>query len=147
MFDAGPIRSKITVMILPPSKTLREGCVEGHLTDDCIVWLKFDQGASVTFEDSQASYRMVADLTHADTPHCTIVDIRGVRKSSAKARRNNIHSKARAMAILIASPVSRMLANAYLLVRRPEIPMRLFTCKDEARKWALAQLSQGRADT
>ena len=122
-------------------EVLRDGRVEGYVTDACLVWLKFDDGTSVTFEDSEASFRLVAALTRAETPHCTIVDIRGVRKASPKARRNNIHSKAKAVGILISSPVSRMLANAYLLVRRPNVPMCLFTCKEEARKWALSHLA------
>jgi hypothetical protein len=140
MVDATSARIKLVIMVQVLSKVLREGCVEGHLTDGAIVWLKYDEGTSVTLEVSQQSYRIVTELLGDRSAHCTVVDIRKVRETSAAARRARTHSSLRGIGLLVSSPVSRMLANAYLRVKRPEVPTRLFTCKDEARKWALARL-------
>jgi len=46
------------------------------------------------------------------------------------------------VALLIASPLSRVLGNFYLRINRPETPTRLFSSEEEAGAW-LRQVAAG----
>lgn len=70
-----------------------------------------------------------------------LVDMRGVRSQTREARQyfagHEAEQVTRAVALLIGSPVSRVLANFYLRLRTPRIPTALFTNEDEAIAWLL----------
>ena len=70
-----------------------------------------------------------------------LVDMRGVRSQTREARQYFAGAEAekvtRAVALLIGSPVSRVLANFYLRVRTPRIPTALFTDEEQAVAWLL----------
>ena len=71
-----------------------------------------------------------------------LVDMRGVRSQSREARHYFAGEQAeqvtRAVALLIGSPVSRVLANFYLRLRRQRIPTALFNDEAAAVSWLLA---------
>jgi hypothetical protein len=72
--------------------------------------------------------------------HPLLVDIRGV-KSFSKEARDYIAKDGTALlsatAILINSPLTKVLANFYLKLSNPEVPTRLFTNFDEAYNWLI----------
>nr|WP_187262283.1 hypothetical protein [Pontibacter beigongshangensis] len=68
-------------------------------------------------------------------------DITKVKKSTKEARdfmANEGNEQVTASAILVTSPVLRMMANFYISVNKPKNPSRMFTDKREALEW-LAQ--------
>jgi hypothetical protein len=68
-----------------------------------------------------------------------LVDMRGVRSQSREARHYFAGAEAekvtRAVALLIGSPVSSVLANFYLRLRPQRIPTALFTTESAAIAW------------
>ena len=66
-----------------------------------------------------------------------LVDSRGLKSMSAAARRRyGVHTGgAVALAIVIDSPVSRIIGNFFLRFNSPAYPSRLFTDIDAARAW------------
>lgn len=70
-----------------------------------------------------------------------LVDLRAVRSQSAEARAYLAGPEATkvsaAVALLVASPLSRAIGNFYLGFNRPEVPTRLFTDEIEAERWLL----------
>ena len=66
-------------------------------------------------------------------------DIRGVNSVSREARLFTASADAskvsKAAALLIGSPVSRVIGNFFLGINRPPYPTRLFTSEAEAIKW------------
>jgi len=68
-----------------------------------------------------------------------LVDLRQLKSQSAEARAELAGPRAvrvsRAVALLIGSPLSRVVGNFYLRFNRPETPTRLFSSEEEARAW------------
>jgi hypothetical protein len=68
-----------------------------------------------------------------------LVDMRGVRSQTREARQYfggpEAAKATRAVALLIGSPVSRVLANFYLRVAPQPIPTQLFTREEDAVTW------------
>ncbi len=70
-----------------------------------------------------------------------LADIKSVRDTTKEAR-DFLASKEGcagliAIAIMINSPISKMIANFFILASRPVIPTKMFTDETEAKKWLL----------
>ncbi len=102
------------------------------------VYLRFDEGVTVTEVDAEAGYEIVSRLIGPDQPHSTLVDIRAIRGATRAARRKPPRPTLTRLAILVASPVSRMIANTYLVAVPPRVPTKLFTSEEKARTWLAA---------
>jgi hypothetical protein len=81
-------------------------------------------------------------MIHAIADHrrtCVLVDMRGVRSQTREARQYFAGAEAervsRAVALLIGSPVSRVLANFFLRLSPQRIPTALFTDEHAAAAW------------
>ncbi len=117
---------------------------EAARTRTCAFWVdeiihaQFLDGAEVTLADAQENLETTAGLGAGRRPP-VLVDLRAIRAQSAEARAlfagPAATSVCRAVALLIGSPLSRVLGNFYLGFNRPETPTRLFTSEDEARAW------------
>lgn len=67
-----------------------------------------------------------------------LFDITTVKKITAEARNylaNEGNELVLASAILINSPITKMIGNFFIAVNKPKNPTRLFTNKEEALKW------------
>ncbi|MCC6751370.1 MAG: STAS/SEC14 domain-containing protein [Deltaproteobacteria bacterium] len=68
-----------------------------------------------------------------------LVDIRSLTAIDGDARRYYAGDEAAqvesAIALLVGSPVSRMVGNFFLSINRPQVPVRLFTIEGEALAW------------
>jgi hypothetical protein len=68
----------------------------------------------------------------------TIFDITQVRHSTKEARdflANEGNELVSASAILVSSPMLRMMANFFIMVNKPQNPTRMFTDKKSALEW------------
>ena len=118
------------------------GVAYGWWTEDEILHMKIgtpahEKGALFTEADALIAGEVVEHLIEGIDRFVTLVDIRGLRRSSAKARRMMPNPKTERMAILVKSPVNRMLGNAYLGITRPLCLTRLYTRIDKANAWLL----------
>lgn len=68
-----------------------------------------------------------------------LVDLEGSRSITKEARNYLQGSEASraacAVALLVSSPVSRMIGNFMNYINRPQIPLQLFTTEEKARTW------------
>lgn len=102
--------------------------------------LRFDMRAGATVELADA--RELAAATRAlmgATPSLVLVDLRQLRAVTREAR---IHlanpdagTAAAAVALLVKSPVSRMIGNFFLGVSRASYPTRVFDSEQDALDW------------
>jgi hypothetical protein len=68
-----------------------------------------------------------------------LIDMRNLKSFDREARKyfagEEARQTVRAQAIVVGSPVSRVLGNFYLGLSPPQTPIRLFTSEDEALEW------------
>lgn len=98
------------------------------------------RGCEMGLSDAQENVAVTfAVAGHRRTP--VLVDMRGVRSQSREARLYFAGPEAErvtaAVALLVGSPVSRVLANAFFRLSVPRIPTRLFTDEAAAVAWLL----------
>jgi len=94
-------------------------------------------GAPFTQEDALAVHEILEQFVDKVSTLITLVDIRGIRRSTPQARRVHPNAKTARLAILVGSPVSRMLGNAYLGINKLPCPTKLFTKTELAAEWLL----------
>ncbi len=87
--------------------------------------------------DAQAALALGISLTDG-IPRPVVGDMRRVRRTETAARRVKPNHLVKALAIFVESPVTRMLANAYLGITRPEQPTKVSTSTDAALNWLTA---------
>jgi hypothetical protein len=103
--------------------SLRDGVIHGV----------FLAGAEVALVDAAENLAATAELVEGKA-RPALIDLRGLRSQSAEARAHLAGPEA-AVALVIASPLSRMIGNFYLGFNRPRVPTRLFTDAGEAEQW------------
>ena len=84
-----------------------------------------------------------------DRPLPLLADVRHVKSVSRKAReiyRDKRYNHALAVAILVGSPLSRMIGNIFLGLSRLDAPTRLFTSEGDALRWLRRFLPEPPAD-
>jgi hypothetical protein len=99
---------------------------------------RFLPGADVDLADARECLAAGARLTDGRAVP-VLVDLRPIRSQTAEARAHfaSVHTRrvATAVALVIASPVSRVIGNFFLRLNQPEAPTRLFESEEEARAW------------
>lgn len=121
---------------IPPMDALK--------TRTCSFWLDeyvrtaFHRGAEVGVEDARENLAATSRLTRGRAMP-VLVDLRPVRSQSAEARSLFAGPEATAVSVAVAlvihSPVSRVIGNFFLGFNRPEVPTKLFTSVAEADEW------------
>jgi hypothetical protein len=106
---------------------------------------RFLPGAEVSVDDARENLAVTARFA-AGRPLPVLVDLRGIRSQTAEARALFAGPAAAdvsiAVALLIDSPVSRVVGNFFLGFNRPLTATRLFTDEAEARTWLTTFLRQ-----
>jgi hypothetical protein len=127
-------------------------------TRTCAFWreggvlrARFHDGAEVQGDDARDNVEASMRL-RGGAPVPLAVDLRPARSQSAEARAIFAGPEgaqiASATALIIASPLSRVLGSFYLRVNKPAVPTRLFTSEADALRWLrglLASSSRARA--
>jgi hypothetical protein len=66
------------------------------------------------------------------------IDMKGIRSVTKEARDYLADEGSRLIkggALLVDSALTKMLGNIFLQINKPQVPLKLFTDKDEAREW------------
>lgn len=108
------------------------------LGEDGIVRIIHVPGAEVTLEDAKET--MLAYLQiRQEKRRPLFVDTRTMKSLAREARQYYAGEEAvkvaSAVAIIVGTPVSRVLGNFYLGLSNPHLPSRLFSSDDEALEW------------
>lgn len=108
------------------------------LDEDGILRLVFHPKAELTRADAEENHAAIMRLTgsqHDSTPQ--LVDISRIKSADRGARTFSASDGAAtlAVALIVGSPVSRVIGNFYLGLNSPKYPLRLFTSEREAIEW------------
>lgn len=99
-------------------------------------------GCEMSLEDAKENVVTMYELG-GRRPNLVLVDSRGVRWQSREAREHFVSEDAArataAVALLVGSPVSRVLGNFFLRFEKHRFPTALFSDEDSAVCWLLEQ--------
>lgn len=107
--------------------------------EDGILFHRVDTSDTITEDDARAVVTLVSEIT-GGRPTPSVVDIRSIGFASMGARRGFAgspdSSNETATALVVSSSSSRVMAQAFLKLARPERPIGVFTDVAKAREWA-----------
>jgi hypothetical protein len=103
-------------------------------TEENILFFIYKQGVRI---DLNGAKQIVADRlkVQKNVPFPVFCDMRGIKDSDKPARdylAKEGSSMVKAVAVLIDSPVTKIMLNFYLTISRPLIPTKMFTSKTDA---------------
>lgn len=110
------------------------------MEDDGIIRFRVTPGATVDAVAAEQCVKGAAELA-GDKLHLLLIDMRGLNSITQEARHVYNDGPASAVALLIGSPVSRVIGSFFLGLNKPDYPLKLFTSEDKAIEW-LKDLSQ-----
>jgi hypothetical protein len=120
------------------SLVIEERATRNWVGADLIVRSQIKGDIDFSLEDSVAALAATRRLAKR-LPFVVLVDCRQVRSASRESRLYWEGREAReslaAMALLVASPVSRVIASFFVRLVRPEFNVRLFSSEDDAVRW------------
>jgi hypothetical protein len=91
-----------------------------------------------TVKDAKEIMAVIVELNHGK-PVPVLVDIRAGlgadRETRAYYAGKEILESTRALALLVESRLTRLMANLFISINQPAVPTRLFTSEDEAIAW------------
>lgn len=105
---------------------------------DGIVRSVVKKNAEVTLADAKEN-TVAVETFYYGKKYPLIIDARGVKSISKEARDHfslrGRESVVNAFAIIISSPLSRIIGNFFMGLNKPTVPMRLFENEKDAIKW------------
>lgn len=105
------------------------------LSEDGIIHIVVLPGAEYAQADARAGIATVIRIS-SGKKHPLLVDIRRVKSIDRVARREFASgTNVTALALLIASPVSKVIGNVFVGLNKVAVPVRLFTSEAEATQW------------
>lgn len=121
-----------------PKNAIEVTCFYTWMGDDGIVRTKIKPGSVVEVEHARENTTAVSSLYHG-IKFPLMIDSRGI-KSMTKDARNQFSTKGRetyatAFAIIIDSPLSRVIGNFFIGINKPAVPTRLFDNERDAEIW------------
>lgn len=106
--------------------------------NDGIARTVVDAGAEVDVEEAKENTEAVFSL-YKDKKFPLLIDSRHIKYITKEARDHfsirNRETLITAFAVLIDSPLSRVIGNFFMGLNKPSVPARLFTKEEEAIKW------------
>jgi hypothetical protein len=108
------------------------------LGDDGVIRAIVPPGAEDTLSKAKASLREISHLA-AGFPKPVLVDMRWIKSATLEARRfwgsDALSGVVTSAALLVASPVSRIMGNFYIGLRHMHVPTRMFNDEAAALEW------------
>jgi hypothetical protein len=102
-----------------------------------VLFSVYIKGAKRSLEETKTTIEGLKNMT-GEKKVCMLVDVSDASESSREIRNyasEEIPKFIKAMAIVSASPVGRMLGNLFLTLKTQTYPTRLFSNETEARLW------------
>lgn len=108
---------------------------------DGISWAIVEANAVLDLDDVKALGELARQTHNPDLPFFLVLDARLLSNISNEARNFGTSSEfsgmLKAMAIVVDSPATRILANFYMRFNRPHTPTRVFSDDKIAKAWLL----------
>lgn len=118
----------------------KSGPINMVLDDELdMMLIDYDEGAVVEIAEARAAGDVIAELC-AGRKVPMMVDFAGLRSQSKDSRHyfaNDVEmlSNFTAVAILVNSALTKVIANFYMGINKPKIPTRMFDDRDAALAW------------
>ena len=114
-------------------------CAEVWLEEGNIVYVSLQQGAEVELDDVTEIKKAKSELV-GDKKHLLCADITNIKSITKEARDFTGSTETKnesmlAMALIMGSPISRVVGNFYIGLNKPLYPAKLFNDKEKAFKW------------
>ena len=119
------------------------------LGEDGIVYVEVFPNAEVTLANVQQSTEMLKRMA-GGKKRPVLVDNSEQKSMTREAREHmagkTVEDHALALALVMQSPIGKVLGSLFLGLTRSSFPVRLFTSKDEAIEWLRGFLKEERGD-
>ena len=107
--------------------------------EEGVLWHRLETTETITEDHAGAVVDAVRELTR-DRPVPAVVDMSNIGFATAAARSrfagSSEESNESATALIVRGPASRLMAQAFLKVGRPQRPIAVFTDSRKAANWA-----------
>jgi hypothetical protein len=125
-----------------PSDRITTSVSTAYIDTDRIVRCCYLPGAVVTIREAQEEHEAISKLlekTLGQSSGLMMVDIRPLESITREAREfyGQEGSCSHAVALIIGSPLSRMIGRIFLSLNRSGKPLRLFTDEAQATQWLM----------
>jgi len=121
-----------------PGKALKTPAYTTWMGDDGIARTIVKEGLEIGIKEALENTTAVSSLFKGKN-FPLLVDSRDIKYITKEARDHfsmrNRESVVNALAILIHSPLSRIIGNFFMGLNKPRVPARLFTSEEEALLW------------
>ena len=118
-------------------------CYYTWMGADGIARTKVKQGAQVSLKDSMENSTAVNSFI-TEKKYPLVVDSREIKSISKEARDHfsigNRETRINSFAIIIQSPISRIIGNLFMSFNKPSVPAKLFNTEEDAIDWLLQYL-------
>jgi len=109
-----------------------------HRSPDDILMVEIKEGSELTLNNAKENIKALQNLS-PESGCRVLVNISQVKSVSRECRAfassQDTHNFITRLALIVNSPVSRVIGNFFLGLNRPPFPLKLFTNKDEAINW------------
>ena len=117
---------------------LRTRTLISRIDADGIMHITYLPGVEQTVADAEENFRLGTAMW-GEGPWPILVDIRAVKFLSREVRQYNsrpeVTRRSKAVALLVESALSKIIANLFVTITKPTAPTRIFTDEAEARAW------------
>jgi hypothetical protein len=123
-------------MIESSENTFRDSYMELHKKEG-ILFCKFSDDLDVDLKIAKHCVEKRVSFSNKKS-YPAIIDMKGVRSVTKEAREYMAEEGAQLLlagALIVSSPVSRIIGNLFLKINKPKIPTMLFTDPEDAKKW------------
>jgi hypothetical protein len=116
-----------------------------------ISWAVLADGAKLEMNDAAALLKLARQTYIPERKFRLLLDVRTASSVSEEVREIAVSDEfigmLQAMAIVVESSATRMIANFFIRFNRPRIPTRIFTTTEAAKKWLMNELNASSAST
>ncbi len=124
-----------------PKNTIDLRCYYTWMGSDGIARTKVKPNAKVELEDAKENSQVINSLE--GDKFCIIVDTTQITSITKEARDHfsmkGRKSKVIAIAIIVKSPLSKIIANFFMGLNKPVVPVKLFNNEAQATDWCKLQ--------
>jgi len=108
------------------------------LTEDGILVASIKEQSEESYEDARENGAGLLKILDGGPPAPLLVDMRMAAGQSMEARKyyaEHAGQWSTKVALLVGSPVSRVMGNIYMGLNKPKVPTRMFTDEGKAYSW------------
>ena len=121
-------------------RTVRSDFGEVYIREDGVIHARLFSNVEVDLEKAK-QYHSLIEYMSESKPHCTVIDISGVKTITKEARNflqknSSEWGKTIAVGLVTNGFAARVMGNFFLTANKPNYPIKIFSDTLEATQWA-----------